>query len=95
MSTLAKRKGIVSRLRKGRVTMASGALAKNVWFDEYLLHCELQDGRIISVPLVWYPSLYNAPSAARNNWRIIGGGIGIHWPALDEDLSVKGFLAGG
>lgn len=79
---------------KNRVTVATGALAKNVTFDDTMLHCELQDGRVVSVPIVWYPRLYEAGEAERNNWRLIGGGTGIHWPDLDEDLSVKGFLAG-
>jgi len=70
------------------------SLAKNITFDEKMLCCELQDGRIISVPLEWYPRLYHASQEDRNSWRLIGGGVGIHWPALGEDLSVKGFLAG-
>ncbi|MCI0393617.1 MAG: DUF2442 domain-containing protein [Chloroflexi bacterium] len=60
-----------------------------------MLHCELQDGRIISVPLFWYLRLANASDGERNNWELIGRGRGIHWPDLDEDLSVRGFLAGG
>ncbi len=80
---------------RNKVTVATSARAKNVTFDDTMLHCELEDGRIISVPLVWYPRLYHAGEEARNNWRLIGKGLGIHWPDLDEDLSVKGFLAGG
>ena len=79
---------------KDKVTVAKDALAKNITFDETMLHCELKDGRIISVPIAWYPRLYHADRKELDNWRLIGGGIGIHWPTLDEDLSVKGFLAG-
>lgn len=79
---------------KNKVRVATDARAKKVTFDETMLHCELKDGRIISVPLEWYPRLYHASQKDRNTWRLIGGGVGINWPTLDEDLSVKGFLAG-
>jgi hypothetical protein len=52
------------------------------------------DGRTISVPLVWYPRLLNASVEQRNNWRIIGGGYGLHWEDVDEDLSTEGLLRG-
>ena len=55
---------------------------------------DLSDGRTISVPLDWYPRLVSATEDERGNWRFIGGGEGIHWPDLDEDLSVEGLLAG-
>jgi hypothetical protein len=55
---------------------------------------DLADGRTISVPLVWYPRLLEATPAQRANWRIAGGGFGIHWPELDEDLSTEGLLRG-
>ena len=54
----------------------------------------LTDGRIITVPLAWYPRLANAKPAARRNWKIIGAGGGIHWPDVDEDLSIEGLLRG-
>jgi hypothetical protein len=54
----------------------------------------LADGRVIKVPLVWFPRLTNASSAARYKWELLGDGEGIHWPDLDEDLSVEGMLAG-
>ncbi|HYD51099.1 MAG TPA: DUF2442 domain-containing protein [Gemmatimonadaceae bacterium] len=54
----------------------------------------LADGRELTVPLEWFPRLREAPPAARQNWRLIGGGVGLHWPDLDEDLSVAGLLAG-
>jgi hypothetical protein len=58
------------------------------------LSVELSDGRTISVPLEWYPRLVHATPDERSNWRIIGRGHGIHWEALDEDISVEGLLAG-
>lgn len=58
------------------------------------LTAELSDGRTISVPLAWYPRLMHASEQERANWELIGGGMGIHWPDLDEDLSVEGLLAG-
>lgn len=55
---------------------------------------ELSDGRTVSAPLAWYPRLLHGTPAQRGCWRLIGGGEGIHWPDLDEDLSVEGLLAG-
>ena len=54
----------------------------------------LRDGRTITVPLAWYPRLFNATAAQRKNWRVAGGGYGIHWPDIDEDLSTEGLLRG-
>lgn len=53
----------------------------------------LADGREISAPLEWFPRLRDGSAEARADWRLIGGGIGIHWPQLDEDISVAGLLA--
>ena len=58
------------------------------------LAVDLAHGRTISVPLVWYPRLLEATHVQRANWRIAGGGFGIHWPDLDEDLSTEGLLRG-
>ncbi|HKN71640.1 MAG TPA: DUF2442 domain-containing protein [Terriglobales bacterium] len=58
------------------------------------LSVSLRDGRVITVPLVWYPRLLKASPAQRRNWTIAGGGYGIHWPDLDEDLSTEGLLRG-
>ncbi len=55
---------------------------------------DLVDGRTISVPVAWYPRLAHGTSAERARWRLIGEGEGIHWPDLDEDISIKGLLAG-
>src|SRR5271157_5619749 len=56
------------------------------------LSVALRDGRTITVPLAWYPRLFNATAAERKNWPIAGGGYGIHWPEVDEDLSTEGLL---
>lgn len=58
------------------------------------LTVELEDGRSISVPLAWYPRLLHASQSERDEWQVAGGGFGIHWPAIDEDLSVEGLLRG-
>ncbi|MGV8040375.1 MAG: DUF2442 domain-containing protein [Thermoanaerobaculaceae bacterium] len=55
---------------------------------------DLVDGRTIAVPLVWYPRLLHATPRQRANWRVSGGGFGIHWPDVDEDLSTAGLLRG-
>lgn len=55
---------------------------------------DLADGRSISVPLAWYPRLLHATALERDNWQIAGAGFGIHWPDIDEDLSVEGLLRG-
>lgn len=69
-------------------------LAKNVLIDAEMLTVVLDDGRVISVPLSWYPRLYHGTPEERANFRLIGGGEGIHWPDLDEDVSVEDLLAG-
>ena len=65
-----------------------------VEFTDDVLSVSLGDGRVISVPLVWYPRLLDATPAQRKNWTIAGGGYGLHWPDLDEDLSTEGLLRG-
>ena len=58
------------------------------------LSVKLSDGRKIVVPLAWFPRLLNASSSERNHWELLGNGAGIHWPDVDEDLSVSGLLRG-
>lgn len=58
------------------------------------LNVTMKDGRTISVPLAWFPRLLHASKKQRNNWQIIGGGYGIHWPDVDEDISTEGLLRG-
>jgi hypothetical protein len=68
-------------------------LAVEVGFTDTMLRVVLADGREISSPLVWFPRLLNATPEERRNWRLIGGGIGIHWESVDEDISVESLLA--
>jgi len=71
---------------------AVSVLATGIRFDAERLHVQLSDGREISVPLEWFPSLRDATDEQRNKWRLIGKGVGIHWEDLDEDISVEGLL---
>ena len=71
-----------------------GERVKQASCTEDSLVVDLVDGRTISVPLVWYPRLLGATPAQRANWRVSGGGFGIHWPDIDEDLSTEGLLRG-
>lgn len=68
--------------------------AADVIVTDDTLSVDLSDGRTISVPLEWFPRLVHASLEERNNWRLIGKGHGIHWEDIDEDISVKGLLAG-
>ena len=68
-------------------------LAVDVGVSDDRLEVRLADGREISVPLEWFPRLRDAKPEQRRTWRLIGGGVGIHWPDIDEDLSVEGLLA--
>lgn len=68
--------------------------AQSVIITEDTLSIDLSDGRSISVPLAWFPRLLHATQKERNNWRLIGGGHGIHWEDIDEDISIEGLLAG-
>jgi hypothetical protein len=70
----------------------SDILALDVRFDKEMMHVRLGDGREISVPVAWFPKLRNASPKQRKNWRLIASGVGIHWPDLDEDISVSALL---
>ena len=70
------------------------ATAQNVTVSDDALIVDLADGRTITVPLAWFPRLRHGTPAERTNWRLIGSGEGIHWPDLDEDISVESLLAG-
>ncbi|MCI0465095.1 MAG: DUF2442 domain-containing protein [Gemmataceae bacterium] len=78
--------GIMARVPDERVA--------DVKFTKATLSVALRDGRTITVPLAWYPRLLNATLAQRKNWRVAGGGYGIYWPDIDEDLSTEGLLRG-
>ena len=70
------------------------ALATAVRFDEDTMTVTLQDGRLIGVPIIWFPLLHEATPELREKVEIGGGGVSLHWPELDEDISVAGLLAG-
>lgn len=70
------------------------ARAQRVSLTNDALVVELVDGRTLTVPLAWYPRLAHGTATERANWRLIGEGEGIHWPDVDEDISVEGLLAG-
>ena len=70
------------------------ATAQDVRVTSRALIVELHDGRTISVPVGWYPRLAHGSLRERQQWELIGPGIGIHWPALDEDISIEGLLQG-
>jgi hypothetical protein len=83
----------------GKVGMSISAIqtdarVKNVFFTEETISVDLMDGRTIVVPLIWYPRLLNATPEQRLDWELCGGGYGIHWEAIDEDLSTEGMLRG-
>ena len=71
------------------------ALAKSVQFKDEMMEVHLTDGRIISVPIIWFPLLHEATSEQRGHYEIGGGGASLHWEEIDEDSSVAGLLAGG
>jgi len=76
------------------VTEIASAKVTRVAVADETLVVYLGDGRTISAPLTWYPRLLNASSQERARWRLIGAGHGIHWPDLDEDISVENLLLG-
>lgn len=78
----------------GILALEADERVKDVIVAEDTLSVSMMDGRIITVPLAWYPRLFNATAEQRNNWQISGGGYGIHWPDVDEDLSTEGLLRG-
>jgi hypothetical protein len=83
-----------SNVKFQRAYVPRSALAKSLDFDADMMHVTLTDGRVLSVPLQWFPVLRHAPREQLNRYEIAGGGISLHWPDLDEDLSVAGLMAG-
>jgi hypothetical protein len=75
-------------------SLTADVRAEDVVITDDSLTVELNDGRSISVPLAWYPRLLHGTPEERNSWRPIGNGEGIHWPDLDEDVSVENLLLG-
>jgi hypothetical protein len=78
----------------GILAIAADERVADVSFDNDSLSVRLKDGRTISVPLAWYPRLFHATDKQRTNWKIAGGGYGLHWPEIDEDISTEGLLRG-
>lgn len=74
------------------LTIIKSTNAVDVWFDELKMFVRLEDGRELSVPIDWFPCIRDATQKQRQNWRFIGGGEGIHWEYLDEDILVEGLL---
>ena len=72
--------------------ITKSANAVNIWFDEIKMYLVLDDGRELTVPINWFPSLRDATNEQRKKWRFIGDGEGIHWDDLDEDILVEGLL---
>lgn len=93
MSTLASNQPN-PRTKFRRAYRPTTALAESVRFDEDMMHTMLTDGRIISVPIIWFPLLYEATPAQREQYEVHGGGVSLHWPEIDEDISVAGLLDG-
>ena len=89
MSTL-----VSTDAKSQRAYVPTSALAKSVNFDDEMMHVSLTDGRLISVPIIWFPLLRGATSEQRSKYEIGGAGTSLHWPELDEDLSVASLLAG-
>lgn len=78
----------------GVLALAADERVKEVSFTDDRMSVDLMDGRTITVPLAWYPRLFDASPKQRNHWEPCGASYGIHWPDLDEDLSIEGLLRG-
>ena len=89
MTTSAK-----PNLRQYRAYVPTTAFAKAVTFDDALMHITFTDGRALSVPIIWFPLLHAALPEQRAHYELGAGGRSIHWPELDEDISVSQLLAG-
>jgi hypothetical protein len=83
-----------TRPKRQRAYVPTTALAKAVAFDDAMMQVTFTDGRVLCVPLAWFPGLRAATPEQRACYEIGGGGIGLHWPELDEDLSIAGLMAG-
>ena len=77
-----------------RAFVPATALAKSLEFDDTMMRVIFTDGRVLSVPLQWLPALHRASPVQRKQYENAGGGISLHWPELDEGLSVAGLWAG-
>ncbi len=75
------------------LTIKVEPLATSVRFTSNAMQVTLADGREVSVPMEWFPRLRDAKAEQRNKWELIGDGIGIHWPELDEDIETESLLS--
>ncbi len=82
------------KLKFRKVYRPTTALAKTVKFKDEMMEVYLTDGRIISVPIIWFPLLHEATTEQREHYEIGGGGASLHWEEIDEDISIVGLLAG-
>jgi hypothetical protein len=82
------------KARVRRAYRPTTALAKVVKFRDEMMEVHLTDGRIISVPIIWFPLLHEATPEQREHYEIGGGGTSLHWSEIDEDISIPGLLAG-
>ncbi len=80
--------------KRPRAYVPVTTLAKSVEFDEAMMQVVFTDGRVLCAPLAWFPVLHAATPEQRARCEIGGGGVGLHWPDLDEDLSIAGLIAG-
>jgi Protein of unknown function (DUF2442) len=97
MTTSARKPRALARAKnpkQQRAFVPTSALAKAVECDDEMMRVTLTDGRILAVPLVWFPALQDATLAQRRRYEIGGGGVSLHWPELDEDISIAGLMAG-
>jgi hypothetical protein len=97
MSTSARKSQARTQSKKAkplRSYVPATALAKAVEFDDIMMRVTFTDGRVLGVPLAWFPVLHKATPVQRARYEIGGGGISLHWPELDEDLSIAGLMAG-
>ena len=78
----------------GILAIRADERVQDVYFTDDTISVDLVDGRTITVPLVWYPKLLAAKPEQREKWQVCGGGYGIHWEEVDEDLSTAGLLRG-
>lgn len=85
---------VESKRRFQRAFVPTTALAKRLDFDDTAMMVTFTDGRILSVPLNWFPLLRDATPEQRTKYEIGGGGVSLHWPEIDEDLSIAGLMAG-
>lgn len=73
-------------------TETTPVLVTRLWFDQDMMHVQLSDGRLVAVPIEWYPRLREATPQQRSNYSLIGKGVGVHWEDVDEDISLASLL---